>query len=683
MINRTDVIVSNPTSVESLPTTGASPGTRIRVDAGAQVKRVDRAASGSLYGIADPERPGPDHLAALRPKNFTQMCPGGEQVPNNEAGPSGDALVVAPLAAAVGATVTVRLADTYPDFPYRWVSWEDWESRVRAAVTAARDARLPNLYAHEVWNEPNWTWIDAVAGSFDEFWARTCGVIREIDPVAPIMGPSIDRWDAEWMRSFLAAAVESGTVPDVVSWHELDPADTDVVAHMAAYREIEDELGLGRLPVSINEYGPHRDMAVPGALVTWVAQLERAGVDTANIAFWHRPGRLADLVTADGRPTGAWWVFRWYGQLSGWMAGVDAGRGAHDAFAAADTAGLDVVVGGGEGDVTLEIVGVDVPDGAQRVWVETERVWWTGTDGPLDEAEAWFAGWVPVSGGTISVTLRDTMAHAAYRVQVRTVAPATPPVSIRAEADLGAVSGRVEHDERASGHRFLTGDAGAGWSTRVERRLLGAGPVDLEVRFRNRSPVPASIGLRDGERTIRTIDVPAGPDSSFRTLSVTLGAEIADALFLTSDDDGLDLDHVDVRPFRRRCEAEDGDIVRGSVQIVDRSPAAFRAETHSGRGHVVYLDEIGSSVEVSVDVPRSGRYRVTLGYTNGGLTSQQSIWVDAVKQATVAAVPTQAWGLVGTVGTEVELPAGHRRIRVVREGRVGHVTLDFIDVEAC
>jgi hypothetical protein len=163
-------------------------------------------------------------------------------------------------------------------------------------------------------------------------WARTYKLIRSLDPHTPIIGPSYDRDYDIGLRPFLTAAVASGTVPDIVSWHELGP-DTglQVETHVQQYRALERELGVGPLPISINEYGSPRDAGVPGWLTRFIAKLERARVDTADLAFWHKPGRLSDLLVPkgggsgpayDADPTGNYWLYKWYGEMTGNMVTV-------------------------------------------------------------------------------------------------------------------------------------------------------------------------------------------------------------------------------------------------------------------------------------------------------------------------------------------------------------------------
>src|SRR5690606_6293369 len=147
----------------------------------------------------------------------------------------------------------------------------------------SQDAGVDNIYGYEIWNEPNWTW-NSSWGSYFEMWQRTYRLIRELDPDTPIIGPS----DAANMRQFMTFAVQTDTVPDIVSWHELSPnggspgfpaeAGLRVEQHVEWYRALERELGLEPRPISINEYGAPRDAGVPGWLTRSVARLERAKV---------------------------------------------------------------------------------------------------------------------------------------------------------------------------------------------------------------------------------------------------------------------------------------------------------------------------------------------------------------------------------------------------------------------
>src|SRR5581483_9114999 len=240
-------------------------------------------------------------------------------LPNGEPAPGGDALVVAPEAAKAGAKVVVRMPDWYPNFPYQWVSWSDWLSAVDTQVASVKSSGATNISAYELWNEPDWTWDTTNAGGFDAGWARTYKEVRSKDSTTPIQGPSYSGWNQSSMSTFLTDAKAAGTVPDIISWHELGGAQ-DIAAHVAAYRSLEASLGLSQRPIAIEEYGTTSEVGVPGPLAGYIAKFERAGVHDAELAFWNHYGTLGDtLVDTGGSPNGSYWLYKWYGDMSGNM----------------------------------------------------------------------------------------------------------------------------------------------------------------------------------------------------------------------------------------------------------------------------------------------------------------------------------------------------------------------------
>ena len=119
----------------------ANAATTLVVDANQPFRTVTHVASGGLYGLDTATIPAGSLVEPLHPNTFVQMAPGGKQLPNGESVPGGDALVVAPEAAAAGAKVVVRMPDWYPNFPYVWVSWSNWLSAVDTQVKAVRRLR--------------------------------------------------------------------------------------------------------------------------------------------------------------------------------------------------------------------------------------------------------------------------------------------------------------------------------------------------------------------------------------------------------------------------------------------------------------------------------------------------------------------------------------------------------------
>ena len=327
----TIAVVSSCAGLASAPARAQTPDrapTLLEIHVSKPIKAVDHAASGSLYGLGDEGWPPDEWIHPTRPKMFTQPPPGATHQPNGEPAPVGDTLKVSSQAARNGAMVTIRLPDIFPSFPYQWQGDDYWYGQVENMVLAALASGATNIYGYEIWNEPQWTWNPSW-GDYFTMWQRTYELIRSLDPATPIIGPSYDRDYENGLRQFMTFAVASNTVPDIVSWHELGPVEgLNVARHVSFYRALERELGVSPRPISINEYGSPRDAGVPGWLARFVARMERAGVDTANLAFWHKPGRLSDLLVPVGggsgpafaaEPTGNYWLFEWYGDMAGQM----------------------------------------------------------------------------------------------------------------------------------------------------------------------------------------------------------------------------------------------------------------------------------------------------------------------------------------------------------------------------
>jgi hypothetical protein len=286
----------------------AAATTTLTVDLSAALHPVTHAASGSLYGITEKVPADVSALVApLSPNVFNNPAADVQQ-------PVGDAIVVAGRVAALGARVTIRLADWFPNWPYRFTTMNDWFDKLGQTVARKTASNLDNYYGYEIWNEPNGTWTSQM--SFNDFWQQSYAKLRELDPNAKLIGPSISNYDATYLRSFLTFAKANGCVPDIVSWHELSGGN--LTANFQNYRTLEQELGVGPLPISINEYSGKNDLSdegMPGASAPMIAKFERFGIDSACISYWDvaHPGRLGSLLATDTTPNGGYWFYKWYG----------------------------------------------------------------------------------------------------------------------------------------------------------------------------------------------------------------------------------------------------------------------------------------------------------------------------------------------------------------------------------
>ncbi len=104
------------------------------------------------------------------------------------------------------------------------------------------------------------------------------------------------------MTTFLTDAKNSGTVPDIIAWHELG-GSASIAGDVAAYRSLEASLGISPRPIAIEEYATTSEVGVPGPLAGYIAKFERAGVNNAELAFWNHYGTLGDTLTVHRRLT--------------------------------------------------------------------------------------------------------------------------------------------------------------------------------------------------------------------------------------------------------------------------------------------------------------------------------------------------------------------------------------------
>ncbi|MBW8793783.1 MAG: RICIN domain-containing protein [Streptomyces sp.] len=442
------------------PAAHASPtsATTLVVSANQTLRSVTHVASGSLYGLDTASVPADSLVEPLKPNTFVQMAPGGSQLPNGEPTPGGDALVVVPEAAKAGAKVVVRMPDWYPNFPYKWVSWSDWLSAVDKQVASVRSSGATNISAYELWNEPDGTWDTSAAGAFDDGWSRTYKEVRAKDTGTPIQGPSFATYTDSKMKTFLQDAVANNAVPDIVSWHELQ-SSANIAAHVADYRALESSLGLSPRPIAIEEYGTTSEVGVPGPLAGYVAKFERAGVHDAELAFWNHYGTLGDTLTdTGGSPNGAYWLYKWYGDMSGNMlVTTPPGQTGIDGFAARNGAGnqISVVTGGCTGSCAVTVNGLSSLSAfGSTVHVKLEytpsKGRTTAVSGPVTISDTDY----PVNGGSITVPVTMN-ASDGYHLTITPSGTAT------------SLAGRYQITNRNSGLALDTSGAGTAQGTLV------------------------------------------------------------------------------------------------------------------------------------------------------------------------------------------------------------------------
>jgi len=433
------------------PAAQAAESEVLSVDFSARTGEFRGGATGTLYGFGDEGAPTQALIDGAHITNTSQKAPYGTQHP------SGDALAVEDgFLAKHGEDMYIYVQDYYPDWSYNGGArpgddrtydqsdgtfteepngvWDYLEIVEFVAQAVADDSSSPDNYVFIPFNEPdggNWyadwgtmkdTFLDDWQASYDkiqEVWERN-GLGH-----ARVGGPGDSRWHSDRSRDYLAFAKEHESLPDVFIWHELGIDNLATYrGNFAAYRAMEEELGIDPLPVNITEYGMLRDMGVPGQLVQWLSMFEDTKVD-AQTAYWNYAGNFSDN---SARPNGAnagWWMFKWYGDLEGSETVEVAPPALNVADSLQGIAAIDdenqratVLWGGGSRDVTLDLSSLPESFG-DEVDVEVREIALTGAEGLANTPRVVEAiSGAKVEGGALSVSVDIYDRYAGYQLIV-------------------------------------------------------------------------------------------------------------------------------------------------------------------------------------------------------------------------------------------------------------------------
>ncbi len=414
--------------IPSLPIRAAGGAPTINVTMTKKDHAILHGSAGFLYGISNEGVPDVNTLTPLKPKVLaTKGALGTEH-------PYGDALDVADeFFEAGGEQVQMYNSNYYGVFgvtanandygnvlktiiaPYV----ANWKNTMREKYSDI-DSRMVYIPINEG------TPVNGVS-SFEAAWKIYYNSIKASDPAAVIAGPN----DAVYrghnsMYNFLKFCRDNSCLPDVITWHELQVHCLDTMrSHIADYRSICRELGIAEKQIVINEYADYSDCGVPGRLVNWIARLEDSEV-YGCLPFWHQANNLNDLTANANDGNGAWWVYKWYGDMSGDVLSLTTENTTYDGFyglASIDESkqSATVIAGGNdaEGIINLNnIASTSVFRNEKNVHVKVEASYFTGYHGASGDPEVVLEGVFPVENGNVSIKLSNMLFSTAYRVTV-------------------------------------------------------------------------------------------------------------------------------------------------------------------------------------------------------------------------------------------------------------------------
>jgi hypothetical protein len=645
------------------------------IDLSARTGPVKHGACGFLYGLGKAEIPSVNTLAPLKPQVAAQKPEGGLQHPN------GDALDVSETyKAAGGREIEIYIQDVYPNWPYDSLGMNDYLEKVQQVVSQVIASPNRSLFSYVPFNEPDQIWYnktDRKQAFFDD-WQTVYRMIKSIDPLARLVGPNLANYDSAFYRNFMAFASQNDCLPDVVSWHELtDDFFAGWYRRFDDFRRIESDLGLPNREICINEYCRIKgDLGIPGQLIQWIVRFENSKVD-ACLAYWTDAGSLNNLVTRDhyNQATGAWWLYRWYGGLTGETVKVtppDANAEGLQALATLDINKRQarILLGGCDGDIRVVVTGFGTTpyfNGKVHavVWVAEH----TGLNPATDPASI-LEGDFEIVDGQLNLMLENTISTAAYQIilsRLKTGAPGRPLTYLAEYANLSgnttiSYSDFPSVDIRSGGRiTFIVTAPTNGFYT----LKLTLADESVTGAFSDESIQLILNGFSLTHVSLARLTNPG--------LTVFLTAGVNQIAFETITDVAIPLLALEIAPgsgLLEVYEAESAQNILGGTAIVIDDPAASGGKYVGGIG-----DGPANFLEFKeILVTQSGLYRMVVHFANAefrGGHSYNSQVVDLYSHVRVNGASTQrvyfrntfAWDNYQTRVVDVTLQAGRNTIR--------------------
>ncbi len=651
----------------------AAPTLTVRMDEG--TRPLKHGASGWLYGLADEEVPTSSLITPLKPNTAVQKAPYGMQHPD------GDVLDTAKtFLKAGGKNLQIYVPDYYALWGYEFTGTDQYLKILRMEAQACIDAGIAEDVSYVLYNEPSSNWI---------------GTYHDGD------GNQVKGWNAMF-------------------WFWLD-----MVEELRHYRNLEKELGLEEHEIVINEYADFTDCSAPGKLACWIGLWEEYNV-SGCLPFWHLSNNLNGLAADANEGNGAWWLYKWYGDMSGNYLPVTVEGAEKSRFYGA--ASLDenkncanIVFGGQDGEGTIVLSGVTETDtfrGAESIHISVEETDYTGFHGVAEEPHVLLAGTLPVIDGTVTIPIENLKELSAYRVTLTKAAESEAAglsagtCRNRYEAEDGELGGRasirkVNSSVPCSAQKIVSGVKTADDSVTVTvdvpengyykfDMVYAAGDgVNTQAPARN-YPYPAEMTLSvDGEH-VEDLVLPntlgnsmAGMYSSYVPLEkgihrIQLSGTAAsrssgniDCLYLTYA--GAEQDSTE---FHHTYEAELADF-----NMLSGRTDTLLATAHDGA--VSYVEHLhkrdvpsGGGLRFTAVVPEDGMYKLDLSYRAAARTKAR-IYVgnDAVN--------------LDHLGCELALPASNgqwadasrtvflqKGVNIIDVDAVGEIGLDSMTISA-
>lgn len=304
----------------------------------------------------------------------------------------------------------------------------------------------------------------------------------------------------------------------------------------STYNNENETTGTPEIPqICINEYAEMAYCGVPGRLVNWISRLEDEKI-TGCLPFWHQANNLNDLTAGANEGNGAWWLFQWYGNMSGTTQPVSSTTSYEKLYGVStmDEAKRisTTLLGGYTGSIDVKLNNVTKTQtfqNAEYVNVTVQETAFSGFHGVANDTPVILKGVYPVAeDGSVIVTIENALFENAYNV---TLTQASETDAEMAGLILKGSSGDVYEAEQA----VLSGGATATAApSNPSYYMSGSGdravnmPTDAELTYTINVPVDGKYKLEfvygNGQGTVRNDMNQHNPVNAEQSFSLDGGA---------------------------------------------------------------------------------------------------------------------------------------------------------------
>ena len=490
-----DEVIELQEADSSLPT--------LTVDMAPEEQReLKHGASGWLYGQGDAEVPTTNTMTPLKPHTAVQKAPYGMQHPN------GDTLDVAEsFLNAGGKDIQIYVPDYYALWFYEFSTTQEYLEILKMQAQACIDKGIEDKVVYVLYNEPFDYWIggtytdpetgtvstgwDSLNWYWEDMYQAVVKVYKDngVKSKPRFAGLNLAGYNESVMDAYVKFCVEHDCMPDVVTWHDLSTRQFDnFEKEYNHYRSLEKKYGVVEpREIVINEYAADYECASPGDLIRWIGLFEEFNV-SGCMPFWHLSNNLNGIAADNNEGNGAWWLYKWYGDMSGHYLPIQTSNAEkHDFYGAAsldnNKKSASVIFGGlnGAGNIVLDnIEDSETFRGEDRVHIKIEATDYTGFHGVAEEPRIVKEGAVEIIGGKVTVPVSDMLEMSGYRITVTKATDDEPTGFLSStwkekyEAENGSLFGGAAPAD-AAGNIAQSGRRRVGW---VQSAQSG---VDIQV----------------------------------------------------------------------------------------------------------------------------------------------------------------------------------------------------------